>query len=231
MRGYLNKLEIRTYAIFALILLPTAALCYKGNLSIGTLPSFSLIAILFLMLLGSFVEIPIANIRTRKNEQLFKFAPLIEDIYAVPLVKELNNNGKARVFDTTITLNLGGFVIPTIAIIYLLATQPVVTALEVLLIVIVAVTILSEMVNGVGVVIPEYIGIIPIPFALITTPAETASITFIAGIGGILLGVLASAITFNKEKYGSAYINIGGAGSFKAIYATALLASLISYFV
>lgn len=229
MRGYLNKLEIRTYAIFALILLPTAVLCYKGELSIGTLPSYSLIAILFLMLLGSFVEIPIANIRTRKNEQLFKFAPLIEDIYAVPLFKELNS-GNRRVFDTTITLNLGGFVIPAIAITYLLATHSVVTALEVLLIVVVAVTILSEMVNGVGIVIPEYIGIIPIPFALITTPAEIASITFIAGIGGILLGVLATAITFDKEKYGSAYINIGGAGSFKAIYATALLASLISYF-
>jgi uncharacterized membrane protein len=87
------------------------------------------------------------------------------------------------------------------------------------------------MINGVGVVIPEYIGIIPIPFALITSPSETATITFIAGIGGILLGVITTAITFNKEKYGSAYINIGGAGSFKAIYATALIASLISYFI
>jgi uncharacterized membrane protein len=230
MRGYLNKLEIRTYAIFALILLPTAVLCYKGELSIGSLSSYSLITILFLMLLGSFVEIPIANIRTRKNEQLFKFAPLIEDIYTVPLARELNTGNK-RVFDTKITLNMGGFVIPSVAIAYLLLTHPVVTALEILLIVIVAVTILSEMINGVGVVIPEYIGIIPIPFALITSPSETATITFIAGIGGILLGVLTTAITFNKEKYGSAYINIGGAGSFKAIYATALIASLISYFI
>jgi uncharacterized membrane protein len=230
MRGYLNKLEIRTYAIFALILLPTAVLCYKGELSIGSLSSYSLITILFLMLLGSFVEIPIANIRTRKNEQLFKFAPLIEDIYAVPLARELNTGNK-RVFDTKITLNMGGFVIPSVAIMYLLLTHPVVTALEILLIVIVAVTILSEMINGVGVVIPEYIGIIPIPFALITSPSETATITFIAGIGGILLGVITTAITFNKEKYGSAYINIGGAGSFKAIYATALIASLISYFI
>jgi uncharacterized membrane protein len=106
MRGYLNKLEIRTYAIFALILLPTAVLCYKGELSIGSLSSHSLITILFLMLLGSFVEIPIANIRTRKNEQLFKFAPLIEDIYTVPLARELNTGNK-RVFDTKITLNMG----------------------------------------------------------------------------------------------------------------------------
>jgi len=230
MRGYLNKLEIRAYAIFALILLPTVILCYKEHLSIGTLTSFSLISILILMLLGSFIEIPIANIRTRKNEQLFKFAPLIEDIYAVPLTKELNN-GSNRIFDTTVTLNLGGFVVPVIAIAYLLITHPTITALEIMLIVIVAITMLSEFINGVGVVIPEYTGIIPIPFALITTPAEIAVITFVAGIGGILLGVILSTITFDKEKYGSAYINIGGAGSFKAIYATAILASLISYFV
>ncbi|WP_406660547.1 DUF1614 domain-containing protein [Methanolobus sp. ZRKC3] len=230
MRGYLNKSEIRTYAIFALILLPITALCYKGELSIGTLTPFPLIIILFLMLFGSFIEIPIADIRTRKNEQLFKFAPLIEDIYSVPLVKELNM-GKERVFNTTVTVNMGGFIIPIITIIYLLFTNPFVTALEVMLIIIAAATILSEMVNGVGIIVPEYIGIIAIPFALITTPQEAATITFIAGIGGILIGVIASAITFNKEKNGSAYINIGGAGSFKAIYATALLASLISYFI
>jgi uncharacterized membrane protein len=49
-------------------------------------------------------------------------------------------------------------------------------------------------------------------------------------MAGILLGVIALTVTFNKEKYGSAYLNIGGAGSFKAIYITVLIASLLSYF-
>jgi uncharacterized membrane protein len=229
MRGYLTRSETKMYAIFALILLPIAVLCYNKSLYIGTISSFWLMIILILMMAGSFIEIPVATIRSRKSEQLSRFAPLMEEIYAVPLVKELNN-GKERVFDTTITLNMGGFIIPAIAIIYLLFTQPNNTALEILLIMIVAVTLLSEMVNGVGTVVPEYISILAIPFSLLIAPQETASVTFIAGIGGILLGVTAMTITFNKEKYGSAYLNIGGAGSFKAIYVTALIASLVSYF-
>lgn len=229
MRGYLTRSEIKMYAIFVLILLPVAVLCYNQSLSIGSISSFWLMAILVLMLAGSFIEIPVATMRSIKNEQLSRFAPIMEEIYAVPLVKELST-GKERVFDTTITLNLGGFVIPAIAIIYLLFTQPDVTALQIMLIIIVAVTLLSSIVNGVGIVVPEYIGMLPIPFALLVAPQEAASITFIAGMAGILFGLIALTVTFNKEKYGSAYLNIGGAGSFKAIYMTALIASLLSYF-
>lgn len=229
MRGYTNISELRMYAAFTLILLPIAALCYKNSLSVGTISAYPLLAILVLMLIGSLVEIPVLKTRSKKTEQLTRFAPLIENIYSVPVVRELNI-GKQRVFDTTITLNLGGFIVPLIAIIYLFLTQSNITALEVMLIVIVAVTLLSEMVNGVGIVVPQYIGIVAIPFSLLTAPQNAESITFIAGIGGILLGTIASIIAFNKENSGSAYISIGGAGSFRAIYITALLASLISYF-
>ncbi|WP_406655678.1 DUF1614 domain-containing protein [Methanolobus sp. ZRKC2] len=229
MRGYTNISEIRMYAAFALTLLPIAVLCYKGNLSIGTISAYPLLGILILMLAGSLVEIPVLKTRSKKTEQLLRFAPLIENIYSVPIVKELNI-GKERVFETTITLNVGGFIVPLIAIAYLLVTQSNITALEVMLIVIIAVTLLSEMVNGVGIVVPQYIGIIAIPFALLTAPQDSESIIFIAGIAGILLGTIAAIVAFNKEKSGSAYISIGGAGNFKAIYITALLASLISYF-
>ncbi|MDW7733180.1 MAG: DUF1614 domain-containing protein [Methanolobus sp.] len=229
MRGYTNRSEIRMYAVFALILLPIAVLCYNGSLSIGTIQAYPLLAILILMLAGSPVEIPVLKTRSKKTEQLFRFAPLVEDIYSVPVVKELNI-GKERVFDTTITLNVGGFVIPLIAIVYLFLTQSNITAIEVMLIIIVAVTLLSEIMNGVGIMVPHYIGIIAIPFSLLTAPQNAESITFIAGIGGILLGTIASVIAFNKENSGSAYISIGGAGNFRAIYITALLASLISYF-
>lgn len=229
MRGYTNRSEIRMYAVFALILLPIAVLCYNGSLSIGTIQAYPLLSILILMLAGSIVEIPVLRTRSKKTEQLFRFAPLIEEIYSVPIVKELNI-GKERVFDTTITLNLGGFIVPLIAITYLFLTQSNITALEVMLIIIVAVTLLSEIMNGVGIVVPQYIGIIAIPFSLLTAPQNAESITFIAGIGGILLGTIASVIAFNKENSGSAYISIGGTGNFRAIYITALLASLISYF-
>lgn len=230
MRGYTNSSEIRTYAAFMLILLPTAALCYKGQLSIGTIGSTPLIILIFTMIIGSLIEIPITTIRSKKPEQLFKYAPILEDIYSVPIVKELSI-GKQRVFDTTLTINVGGAIVPALASIYLLLTQPNNTALEIMLIVIVSVILLSGPIAGVGTIIPEYIGIIALPFALIVAPENAASITFIAGVGGIIIGNIISVVTFNKEKTGSAFISIGGVGAFKPIYITTIIASLTSYFI
>jgi uncharacterized membrane protein len=230
MRGYTNISEIRTYAAFVLILLPTAALCYNGHLKLGTINSIILMLILFAMLLGSIVEIPLFTTRTKKPEQLSRYAAILEDIYSVPVVKELSI-GKDRVFNTTITANLGGAIIPALATIYLLLTQPNNTALEIMLIVIIAVSFLSEIMGGIGLIVPDYIGLIALPFSLIVSPENAASVTFIAGIGGILTGNIISVLTFNKERTGSAFISIGGAGSFKAIYLTTIVASLLSYFV
>ena len=230
MRGYTNSSEIRNYAALMLILLPTAALCYRGELSIGTIGPVSLIILIFTMIIGSVIEIPITKVRSKKPEQLFKYAPILEDIYSVPAIKELSI-GKQRVFDTKITINLGGAIVPALAVIYLLLTQPNNTALQIMLIVIVSVVLLSELMAGVGTIIPEYIGIIAFPFALITAPENAASITFIAGVGGIIIGNIISVGTFNKEKTGSAFLSIGGVGAFKPIYITTIIASLISYFI
>ncbi|WP_407355380.1 DUF1614 domain-containing protein [Methanolobus sp. WCC5] len=230
MRGYINTTEIRMYAAFILILLPTATLCYKGQLSLGTINSIQLMAILFFMLAGSLIEIPIARVRTKKPEQLLRYAPILEDIYSVPIVKELSI-GKERVFDTTLTVNPGGALIPALATIYLLLTQPNNTALQIMLIVVVAVILLSEMMIGVGTIIPGYIGLTALPFALIVAPENAASIAFIAGVGGILIGNTISVMTFNRERTGSAFISIGGAGSFRAIYVTTIIAALVSYFI
>ena len=87
------------------------------------------------------------------------------------------------------------------------------------------------MISGVGIVVPDYIGLISIPFALILSPQNAAVVIFISSTGGILIGIITTLLTLNKEKKGSAYINLGGAGSFKAVYVTTLVASLISYFI
>ncbi|MDY0386007.1 MAG: DUF1614 domain-containing protein [Methanolobus sp.] len=230
MRGYTNSSEIKTYAAFMLILLPTAALCYRGQLSLGTIGSVPLIILIFTMIIGSLIEIPITTIRSKKPEQLFKYAPILEDIYSVPVVKELSI-GKQRVFDTKITINLGGAIVPALAAIYLLLTQPNNTALQIMLIVVVSVVLLSELMSGVGTIIPEYIGIIALPFTLIIAPENAAAISFVAGVGGIIVGNIISVVTFNKEKMGSAFISIGGVGAFKPIYITTIIASLISFFI
>jgi uncharacterized membrane protein len=230
MRGFLNKTDYRHFAIYTAILLPVAVLCYQGSLSLGNIPPAVLFGILLLMPVAGNLEIPVGNFRTRKPDHLQRDALLLENIYAVPVVKELSG-GSRIIFDTVVTINLGGFVIPVITAAYLLASRPDFVALEILLIVMVIVALLSETIDGVGIVVPDYAGIIALPFALLLEPANGDVILFTAGTMGILAGVLARFITFDRERNGSAYINIGGAGSFRSIYVTALLAALVSYFV
>ena len=230
MRGYINKTNIRMLVIFGLVLLPIINLCYHNKLSLGSISSVPLFLLLILTLAGSTIEIPVTKIRTKKPEHLNRDALLLDEMYGVSVLQEVAHE-KRRIFDTIITLNLGGFIIPLLMVLYLLLTQPDTTAFEIMLIIVLFVSLFAEMVSGVGIVVPDYFGLISIPFALILSPHNAAAVIFVSSTGGILIGIIAALLTFNKEKKGSAYINLGGAGSFKAIYVTALIASLISYFM
>ncbi len=230
MRGFLNKTDYRHFAIYAFILLPMAALSYQGQLSIGPIPSTVLFGILILMPIASNIEIPVAKTRTRKQEHLQRDALLLEKIFSVPVVKELSS-GTRIVFDTIITINLGGFVIPLFVAAFLLAFQMNLVALEIALIVMVVVALVAEMIDGVGIVVPDYIALIAVPFALLLDPANAEVIVFVAGTMGVLAGTMAHLFALNSEQKGSAYINIGGAGSFRAVYVAVILAGLISSFV
>lgn len=227
---YLNKSDIPIYSIFGFTLLPAAILCYQGRLSLGNISSLPLFLILLAMLFSSKVEIPIKKIRTIKPENLADDARGLEQAYGVPVLEELRGHQK-RTFDTTITLNLGGFIIPTITILYLLFTNPGTASLEIMLIMIVVASLLAEMISGIGITVPDYIGIITVPFALLLSPQNAPMVIFVSSIGGILIGTIATLLRFNKGKKGSAYINLGGVGSMKAIYISAMIASLISYYI
>ncbi|KGK98625.1 hypothetical protein LI82_07100 [Methanococcoides methylutens] len=230
MRGYINKSEMRMFLIFGAILLPMAFLCFQQELSLGIISSYPLFIILVLMLLGANIELPVSTIRTKKTQDLQRDAATLEEVYSVPLVKDISSSMKLA-FDTVITLNVGGFIIPFAVMLFLIIFQPDFVGLEIMLIMIVAATLLSDFVNGIGIVMPDYIGLIAVPFALIFAPGNAASVIFVSGIGGILLGNLTGLLMFDKENKGSAFINLGGVGSFKAVYVTAIVAALISWFV
>ncbi|SES84990.1 Uncharacterized membrane protein [Methanococcoides vulcani] len=230
MRGYINKSEIRMFLIFGFMLLPMAVLCYQQELSLGIISSYPLFIILVLMLLGANIELPVSTIRTKKTQDLQRDAATLEEVYSVPLVKDISSSMKLA-FNTVITLNLGGFIVPFAVMLFLIVFQPDFVGLEIMLIMIVAATLLSDFVNGIGIVMPDYIGLIAVPFALIFAPENAATVVFVSGIGGILLGNITGLLMFDKENKGSAFINLGGVGSFKAVYVTAIVAALISWFV
>ncbi|ABE51720.1 protein of unknown function DUF1614 [Methanococcoides burtonii DSM 6242] len=230
MRGHINNSEIRMFLLFGFMLLPMAVLCYQQELSLSIITSLPLFLILVMMLVTANIDIPVSSIKTKKVQSLDRDALILEELFSVPLVKELSYSSK-QAFNTVVSLNLGGFIIPFFVLIFLIVFQADFVGIELMLIMMLAVIFLSDFRNGIGVVVPDFIGILAIPFALIFSPDNLASVIFISGIGGILLGSMVTLLMVDREKKGSALIDVGGVGTFKAIYVTAILASLVSWFL
>jgi uncharacterized membrane protein len=217
------------FALFGFMLLPIFYLSYTNKLGgQWNINSIALFILTAAMLMLSFIEIPIYNIRTKKPELSDEKKEILGEFYSVPLADEMDKVDELA-FDTSITLNLGGFILPVILAAYVAFNNPGFAALEIMLIIIIATHLLSEIKTGVGIVIPNYIGLLPIPFALILDPGNAATVVLISGVFGILIGVITSLFNINEKTEGSPSINLGGVGSFKAVYVTVLIAILLTY--
>ncbi len=211
-----------TLILFWIIILIIIGIQIRAGASI--LPSY----LLALVLLTGGIEIPVAHKRMRKPCYTTEAVHLLEEIYLVPL--ERNFSEKKRFFDTIITINLGGFVIPFVAACYLGVVSPNLASIEIGIIMIAVTHTMAVFQNGVGIKLPDYIGIVPLALALLLAPGEVATVTFVTGVTGILIGLCTVLGTIDTERQGSARISIGGAGSFQAVYVTmcfAILASLL----
>jgi uncharacterized membrane protein len=91
----------------------------------------------------------------------------------------------------------------------------------------------SEVKGGVGIVVPNYVGLFAIPLGLILAPAELSLgvvaevLIFVPAVVGILLGMLIALVSLPREEVGSAFFNIGGIGSFYTIYLISFLALIL----
>jgi uncharacterized membrane protein len=234
-RGIFNPPN-RKFAFYLLLLISIGVLCqFPAN--IPPVISFSL---LLSMLLGSLIEIPLPfTIRTKKPSYSMQEAGILEKIYSVPVWKELS--GTERVYDSRITLNLGGFFVPLLVASYFLGTvlsfrDSTTILLEILLLfflVLVLTNFLSEVRSGVGIVVPNYIGLLLVPLAIVLQVpvplCPPAFLIFISGSIGILAGVILLLISMKREEEGSAFFNIGGTGSFDAVFMVAVLSVLASF--
>ncbi len=230
MRGYINKNEIRMFILSGFLLIPIGVLCYQEVLSLGPLTSYPVFALLLLMLVCSNLELPFIRTRSKKPSHLSRDSHVLGYIHSVPLVEDMAGLDR-KVFNTILSLNVGGGLIPGLVVCILLLNTMDLVAIEIMLIIVVAVTLLSDFVDGVGVVVPDYICLLPVPLALIFSSHNAAFVIFTSGVGGTLLGIICSVLRLNKEKRGSHSISIGGAGSFRVIFATTLIAVLISGFM
>ncbi|MDY6958269.1 MAG: DUF1614 domain-containing protein [Halobacteriota archaeon] len=225
MRGILNRPDIGNFVFYIFLLIPIFILSYEGELGDGFyLAPTTLFIWITAMLCLSVVEIPVYKFKTKKPDYSPEEQKLLEEIYAVPVAEELREGTAA--YMSSVTLNVGGSILPIILSFYLLAVGPMIEILVILLIMVVITYVFSTIRDGIGVVVPSYIGLLVVPLAFVLVE-DAAPVIFITGVCGILLGIITKLLSMEEEN-GSAYFNIGGSGNFNAIFITIILSVLLS---
>ena len=185
-------------------------------------------AVILLMILGSFVNIPVWTFQNTAGKTE---TPAVFDAFTGKPVPD------ERV-TTGLSLNLGGAVIPFAVSVYLLyelgllAGEPLLLQVCVVMIIVATITGFStKVVPAYGIRAPL---LIPAVSAIVTgllitggTGLSAAVIAFAGGTMGTILGATLVALPEIK-KTGIPSISIGGAGMFGAVFLCGLLAALIA---
>lgn len=180
-------------------------------------------ALLVFCLLGSYINIPVAELAPRQVEsnQIVEFFGME---YVVPYVANWQR--------TVIAVNVGGALIPFVLSMYLLVkTGEYGRGLLAVVIVTMVVHSLARPVHGVGIAVPTVVP--PLITALVAVSLSrrhAAPLAYIAGSLGTLIG--ADLMNLNKiQGLGAPVASIGGAGKFDGIFLTGLLAVLLAGFL
>lgn len=175
-------------------------------------------ALLLLSLLGSYVNIPVAELPEKviSGQEITFFGMR----YVIPVVQEQR---------TLIAVNLGGAVIPTIISIYLLVKGGMyVRGLVGVAVVTVVVHLLAHPVKGIGIAVPTLIPpLVAAGIAFLLSRQYAPSLAYIAGSLGTLIG--ADLLNLGKiQGLGAPVASIGGSGTFDGIFLTGILAVLLA---
>ncbi|HZK30946.1 MAG TPA: DUF1614 domain-containing protein [Methanoregula sp.] len=189
----------------------------------------SALIIVLLMLFGSFVNIPVYRIRRDTIRVSQDNSP--DFGVCVPFVSD-------QVWDTMLSLNFGGAVIPVCISLYMVYQAIQVTGMPLVLticsdmIIVVVITFLvTRFVNGVGIQVPLFIPGLTALLAGLLLAGEAglvAAVTaFVSGTSGVLIGGNILHL-FRIKDLEISDVSIGGAGTFGAIFICCILPALIS---
>jgi len=128
-----------------------------------------------------------------------------------------------------ICVNLGGAIIPLLLCIYLFPKVPLKTTVIVTLIMIVISKLLTRVVPGVGFTIPALIPPLIAAFlAIILSSKNPASVAYISGVLGILIGSDLLNL-YQLQAVGAPMISIGGAGVYDGIFLVGIISALLTF--
>lgn len=186
------------------------------------LSSGSAVSLLFISLMGSFINLPLFKLKSTAREA----AP----IYIHPLFRKLIKSIPPFQGYTTITINVGGGLVPVAFSLYLLLRNTI-PAAEVIGAIIMTTAVsyfFSRPVAGVGIGIP--ILITPLAAAIIAlfiSPGHSAPVAYVCGVYGVLIG--ADLLRLKEVRHmGTPFASIGGAGTFDGIFITGIVAVLLA---
>jgi uncharacterized membrane protein len=175
--------------------------------------------ILLLSLLGSYVNIPIAQIRGPEAINV-----LVEDSWGFQyIVPKIDRVG------TTLALNVGGAIVPTVLSIYLMVkNQLYIPAIAGMAFVAAVVHYLAEVVPGMGVTVPIFAPpIVSAAIGMILSRYYAAPVAYISGCMGTLIGADLMNLGALADS-GASVASIGGAGTFDGVFLTGMLAVLLA---
>jgi uncharacterized membrane protein len=177
--------------------------------------------LLLMSLLGSYVNIPVAELRGGQTHAEQEFT-MMGVRYVVPVVQEQP--------DTILAINVGGAIIPTVLSIYLMWKNEVfLRGILGMFIVALVVHTMAEPIAGKGIAVP--IVVPPLLAALVGTLLSrraAAPVAYVAGSLGTLLG--ADLMNLHRlAAMGAPIASIGGAGTFDGIFLAGILAVLLAH--
>jgi uncharacterized membrane protein len=176
--------------------------------------------LLLLCLLGSYVNIPVAQLPPEPVES-DKIVVVYGVPYVVPAVEEWPG--------TIVAINVGGALIPTGLALYLVVKNRLyLQGLVGVVLVSPIVHWLARPVRGVGITIPTFVPpIAAAVVALLLSRRQSAPLAYISGTLGTLIG--ADLLNLGAlSGLGAPVASIGGAGTFDGVFLTGILAVLLA---
>jgi uncharacterized membrane protein len=191
-------------ALFFLIQIGIVGAAFR---KLGLSPKMALF-IFFLCLLGSVVNIPIAQ-RQLWGGWSFSLQPVMAD--------------------QVVYLNLGGAIIPVLLCLYFFPRAPFRSTIIATLIMILVAKSLTKIVPGVGFTIPVLIPpLVAAGLALILARKNPAPVAYISGVLGTLIGADLLNL-YRLGVMGASRISIGGAGVYDGIFLVGIISALLTF--
>jgi uncharacterized membrane protein len=174
-------------------------------------------------LLGSYVNIPIARVYSDQPRVTDEYVTQYGITYRIP-----RTISTAR--DTILAVNLGGAVIPSLVVVYLLSRYSSLLPQMVLSVAIVAIVthFVARPTKGLGIVTPALVPpLAAAASAFLIQSSAPYVIAYVSGVVGTLVG--ADLTNLNAiPSLGAGIVSIGGGGTFDGVFLSGIVAVLLA---